>query len=137
MLEQCQLIELPTVPDPRGRLTYVEGGRHVPFPIRRVYYVYDVPGGESRGGHAHKTLHQLLIAVSGCFDVTVDDGARSASFTLNRAYFGLYVPPMVWRELHGFASGSVCLVLASAPFDENDYFREYEAFRSAAREGVR
>src|SRR3954447_3699682 len=113
MLDACRIIELPKIGDPRGNLTFVEGGRHVPFDIRRVYYLYDVPGGADRGGHAHKELHQLLIAISGSFDVTLADGRKRRRFRLNRSYKGLYIGPMVWRQLNNFSSGSICLVLAS------------------------
>ena len=131
MAEVCRIIELPRVTDPRGNLTFVEGARHVPFDIRRVYYLYDVPGGAERGGHAHKTLRQLIIAMSGSFDVVTDDGRRRQRFHLNRSYYGLYLPSMTWRELDNFSSGSVCLVLASAPYDESDYYRDYAAFLQA------
>lgn len=129
--EKCRIIELPKITDPRGNLTFVESLKHVPFEIRRVYYLYDVPGGESRAGHAHKTLQQLIIAVSGSFDVIIDDGKSRQTFHMNRANLGLYVPPMVWRELNNFSSGSVCLVLASALYSEEDYIRTYESFKSA------
>lgn len=134
-LDRCRLIELPRINDPRGNLTFVEGNRHVPFDIRRVYYLYDVPGGAERGGHAHKELHQLIIAMSGSFDVVLDDGKERRRHHLNRSYYGLYIPPMVWRELDNFSSGSVCLVLASLPFDESDYYRDYEVFRRLVQAG--
>jgi hypothetical protein len=128
----CRIVELPRVTDPRGNLTFIEGGDHVPFEIRRVYYLYDVPGGEARGGHAHRGLEQLFIAASGSLDVLVDDGRHRERFFLNRSYYGLYVPRMVWRELDDFSSGSVCLVLASERYDEADYFRDYDEFAAAA-----
>lgn len=128
-LDQCRIIELPRINDPRGNLTFVESHRHVPFDIQRVYYLYDVPGGAERGGHAHKELQQLIIAMSGSFDVVIDDGKERRRHQLNRSYYGLYLPPMTWRELDNFSSGSVCMVLASLPFDEADYFRDYDAFR--------
>lgn len=131
-IEACRLVELPRIHDPRGNLTFIEGERHVPFEIARVYYLYDVPGGESRGGHAHRQLEQLIIAMSGSFDVVLDDGRRKARFTLNRSYVGLYVPTMVWRELVNFSSGAVCTVLASHRYDEADYFRDYAQFVQAA-----
>lgn len=123
-----RLVDLPKISDPRGNLTFIESNRHVPFDCRRVYYLYDVPGGEGRGGHAHKELQALIIAASGSFEVTVDDGARRRTFFLNRSYTGLYVPPMVWRELSDFSSGSVALVLASENYAEDDYHRDYEVF---------
>lgn len=132
---ECRVINLPRINDPRGNLTFVEGSRHVPFEIRRVYYLYDVPGGAERGGHAHKELQQLIIAMSGSFDVVIDDGKDRRRHHLNRSYYGLYVPAMIWRELDNFSSGSVCMVLASLPYEEGDYFRDYEVFRNAARGG--
>ena len=127
-ISQCRIIDLPKIADPRGNLTFIEGGRHVPFEIRRVYYLYDTPGGAERGGHAHKDLHQLIVAMSGSFDVVLDDGAQKKRFHLNRSYYGLYVCPMIWRELDNFSSGSVCMVLASNLYDEADYYREYSEF---------
>ncbi len=131
--ETCRLIELPRITDARGNLTFVENSRHIPFEIRRVYYLYDVPGGAERGGHAHKKLQQLLIAIAGSFDVVVDDGGWRRRFHLNRSYIGLYMPPMTWRELDNFSSGSVCLVLASDFYEEADYFRNYQSFLAALR----
>ncbi|MBX9630134.1 MAG: FdtA/QdtA family cupin domain-containing protein [Burkholderiales bacterium] len=130
-LELCRFIELPIVHDPRGNLTFVEGGRHAPFDIKRVYYLYDVPGGATRAGHGHKALHQLVIAMSGSFDVVLDDGSRTRRYHLNRSYYGLYIAPMMWREIDNFSSGSVCMVLASEFYDEADYFREYADFKAA------
>ena len=131
-LTPWRLVDLPVVHDARGNLTFIEGGRHVEFDIARVYYLYDVPGGAERAGHAHKKLHQLLIAMSGSFDVVLDDGRQRERCHLNRSYRGLYLPPMTWREIDNFSSGSVCLVLASAHFDEDDYMRDYDEFRAAA-----
>ena len=128
-LADCKIINLPKISDPRGNLTFVEGGNHIPFEIRRVYYLYDVPGGSQRGGHAHKGLTQLIIAMSGSFDVVLDDGRDKLRFHLNRSYNALYVCPMIWRELDNFSSGSVCLVLASNLYDEDDYYRDYAQFR--------
>ncbi len=128
------MIKLPVVEDERGNLTAIESKRQVDFDIQRVYYLYDVPGGAERGGHAHRTLRQLIIAVSGSFDVVLDDGHERTSIHLNRANLGLYLAPMIWREIENFSGGSVCLVLASAPYDESDYMRDYENFRSAALE---
>ncbi len=127
----ARIIELPRIQDPRGNLTFVEGGNQIPFAIARVYYLYDVPGGESRGGHAHRALEQFLIAASGSFEVLLDDGTEQRSFFLNRSYYGLYIPRMVWRELHNFSSGSVCLALASTPYDEADYYRDYDEYVAA------
>lgn len=130
-ISRCQIVDLPKVTDPRGNLTFVEAGHHTPFEIRRVYYLYDVPGGAERGGHAHKELQQLIIAMSGSFDVVLDDGAMKKRFHLNRSYFGLYVCPMIWRELDNFSSGSVCMVLASNHYSEDDYYRDYDGYLSA------
>lgn len=126
------IIELPKISDPRGNLTFVEGGRHIPFEIKRVYYIYDVPGGSERGAHGHRALQQLIVAMSGSFDITLDDGRVKRSFHMNRSYYGLYVPPMMWREIDNFSSGAVCMVLASDYYDEADYFRDYEQFLKAA-----
>ena len=124
---------MPKITDSRGNLTFIEGEQHVPFEIRRVYYLYDVPGGAERGGHAHKALSQLIVAMSGSFDVVLDDGEHKKRFHLNRSYIGLFVCPMVWRELDNFSSGSVCMVLASNRYDESDYYREYSEFKTALR----
>lgn len=132
-LDACQMVSLPKIADPRGNLTFIEGGSHIPFEIQRVYYLYDVPGGTERGGHAHKGLHQLIIAMSGSFDVVLDDGARKKRVHLNRSYNGLYVCPMIWRELDNFSSGSVCMVLASNKYDKDDYYRDYTEFMRALR----
>lgn len=134
-IERCKLIELPVVQNPQGNLTFIEGDRHIPFPIARVYYLYDVPGGATRGGHAHRALEQLIIAITGSFDVIVDDGSARRTVTLNRSRIGLHMPPMIWRELVNFSSGAVCIVLASAYYDESDYFRDYEEFRAATETG--
>lgn len=127
-VDLCKIIDLPKIADQRGNLTFIEGGHQIPFAIQRVYYLYDVPGGSERGGHAHKELHQLIIAISGSFDVILDDGNNKKRVQLNRSYNGLYVCPMIWRELCNFSSGSVCLVLASNRYDEADYYRDYEEF---------
>jgi hypothetical protein len=130
-LADCQLIQLPIVHDRRGNLSFIEGNRHIPFSIERVYYLSDVPGGAERGGHAHRGLQQLIIAMSGSFDVILDDGSEKRRFHLNRSYQGLYLCPMIWRELDNFSSGSVCMVLASNRYDESDYYRDYADFRAA------
>jgi WxcM-like, C-terminal len=129
----CRIVDLPRVNDPRGNLTFVEGKDTIPFAIERVYYLYDVPGGESRGGHAHRELEQFVIAAAGSFEVLVDDGVNTERFFLNRSYYGLYIPSMVWREIDEFSSGSVCLVMASHHYDESDYYRDYDEFLAAAR----
>ena len=130
-LADCRMLELPKIHEARGNLTFIEGGHHVPFDIARVYYLYDVPGGAERGGHAHKELHQLIIAMSGSFDVVLDDGHERRRVHLNRSYQGLYICPMIWRELDNFSSGSVCMVLASNRYHESDYYRDYDQFLAA------
>lgn len=135
ILPNCRLIDLPRIADPRGNLTFVEGGAHIPFDVRRVYYLYDVPGGAERGGHAHKELEQLIIALSGSYEVVLDDGLERRSVFLNNPSQGLLMPRMVWRELQNFSSGAVCLVLASALYSEEDYYRDYDAYRIARTEG--
>jgi len=131
MIDECRVITLPRINDPRGNLTFIEGGRQLPFEIKRVYYLYDVPGGAERGGHAHKNLMQLIIAASGSFDVRLDDGKIEKTVHLNRSYNGLLICPMVWREITNFSSGAICLVLASEYYDGADYCRDYEQFRAA------
>ncbi|HET7776283.1 MAG TPA: FdtA/QdtA family cupin domain-containing protein [Azospira sp.] len=133
-LADCRILELPKIHDPRGNLTFIEGGNHVPFDIQRVYYLYDVPGGADRGAHAHRNLHQFIVAMSGSFDVVLDDGQEERRFHLNRSYFGLYVCPMMWRYLDNFSSGAVCMVLASSKYDEGDYIRDYGQFIKAVEE---
>lgn len=132
-MDNCEFVELPIIHRPEGNLTVVESDDQVPFPIERVYYLYDVPTGAVRGGHAHRALQQLLIPLSGSFDVLLDDGAEKRSVHLNRPSVGLLLTPMIWRELVNFSSGSVCMVLASEHYDESDYFREYEDFLAAVR----
>lgn len=125
----CRIIDFPKILDPRGNLSFIEGNNHVPFEIRRVFYVYDVPGGESRGAHANRDTQQLIVAMSGSFDVVVDDGTKRIKFQLNRAYYGLYIPPMIWRGIENFSSGGVCLVLASTFYNKDEYIREYEDYK--------
>ena len=132
-LDECRVITLPMVHRAEGNITPVEGGRDIPFDIARVYYLYDVPGGAERGGHAHKQLEQIIVSVMGAFDVVVDDGERRETFRLNRAFYGLYVPRLMWRELVAFSSGGICLVLASRPYEEEDYIRNYDDFTEYKR----
>lgn len=133
MIDDCRLIDLPKIQDHRGNLTFIEGSHHIPFDIQRVYYLYDVPGGSERGGHAHKALQQLIVAISGSFDIHLDDGYEKRTIHLNRSFLGLYLCPMIWREIDNFSSGAVCMVLASDYYDESDYYRDYELFLSAAK----
>lgn len=133
-VNNCKIIELPKISDPRGNLSFIEGGQHIPFDIKRVYYLYDVPGGSDRGSHAHKNLHQFIVAMSGSFDVVLNDGNEKKRFHLNRSHYGLYVCPMMWRDLDNFSSGAVCMVLASAHYDEADYIRDYDQFVASAQE---
>jgi dTDP-4-dehydrorhamnose 3,5-epimerase-like enzyme len=130
-IHDCRILNLPKVHDPRGNLTFIEGGKHVPFEMKRIFYLYDVPGGEDRAAHANKKLQEVLIAANGSFDVVVDDGTASHRFSLNRSYYGLYIPGMIWRKLENFSSGSVCLVLASELYNADDYHRNYDEFRLA------
>jgi hypothetical protein len=133
-LQEVKLIDLPKISDPRGNLTFIEGGgNHIDFNIQRVYYLYDVPGGADRAGHAHKELHQLVVAMSGSFDIHLDDGFEKRTYHLNRSYHGLYICPMIWRTIDNFSSGSVCLVLASNSYSASDYYRDYEEFLRIAR----
>jgi len=126
-----QIIYIPVAHDKRGNLSVVEGKRTIPFGIKRVYYLYDVPGGTKRGGHAHRKLEQLIIAASGSFTVVLHNGKKKESYTLNRSNVGLYIPRMTWREIENFSSGAVCLVLASEYYDESDYIRNFKEFKNA------
>jgi hypothetical protein len=130
-----RFLDFRTIHDPSGNLTPIEGRLDVPFDIQRVFFLYDVPGGAERGGHAHRTLQEVVIAVSGSFDIVVEDGTVPARHSLNRAYYGLYLPPMIWMNLENFSSNSVALVLASQPFDESDYYRDRAEFLRVARGG--
>jgi hypothetical protein len=131
-LADCKIIQLPKISDPRGNLTFVEGNNHIPFDIKRFYYLYDVPGGSERGAHAHRGLHQFIVAMSGSFDVVLNDGKQAKRFHLARSYYGLYVCPMIWRALDNFSSGAVCAVLASSAYTESDYIRDYSQFLEEA-----
>lgn len=131
--EPFRRLSFPTIHDPRGNLTYLEGNIHIPFDIKRIYYLHEVPGGESRGGHAHKELEQVIIAIHGSFQIMLDDGWEQTLITLDRSDRGLYIPRLIWRELHHFTPGTVCLVAASLPYSEADYYRDYKSFRAAVR----
>ena len=130
-IEQCRMIELPKISDPRGNLSFIESGKHIPFEIKRVYYLYDVPGGETRAGHALTKTEQFIIAASGSFDLIIDDGKERRTIGLNRSWKGVYIPTMVWRELVNFSSGAVCLSLVSTHYDDGEYIRDYEQFLEA------
>ena len=130
----CSVLEIDKHHNTQGNISVVENGATIPFDVKRVYYLYDVPGGESRAGHAHKELQQLIVAASGSFDVTLDDGVLKRTFTLNRPYHGLLIVPGIWREIDNFSSGSVCLVLASTLYDETDYIRDYQEFKAFKNE---
>lgn len=133
-IEDCELIDLPKIADPQGNLTFIESGRHIPFEIKRVFYLYDVPTASTRGAHAHKKLHLFVICLSGSFNVTLDDGRRKKVVHLNRPWNGLHIQPMIWAAEVNFDPASVCLVLASEHYDESDYYRDYEQFLKAVRE---
>lgn len=135
-LDACRTIDLPRIHDARGNLTFVEARRHVPFDIRRVYWIYAVPGGGKRGGHAYRRLHEVIVALSGSFDVVLDDGADRRTVLLNRSYVGLYVPNMIWRQLESFSTNAVCLILASAHYDESDYLRSRAEYLDAQGRGT-
>lgn len=126
----CSVVELGKIENNQGNLTVVQSNQNVPFDIKRVFYLYDIPGGEARGAHAHKQCHQFLVAVSGCFEVALDDGVNQRTVTLNRPFYGLHIPPGIWAAEQEFSSGSVCLVLASETFNEEDYIRDYEQFKA-------
>jgi len=132
-LSDCKIIELPKIMDRRGNLTVVENLKQMPVDIKRIFYLYDVPGGSSRAGHALKNCSQFLVAASGAFDVILDDGTSKEKYHLNRSYYGLYIPPLIWRELENFSSGSICLVLASHKYNAEDYYRTYDEFLAATR----
>ncbi len=132
--ENAKIIQLPRIEDPRGNLTFVEGGQHIPFEIKRVYWIYDVPGGEERGSHAYKTLSEFIVALSGSFDVILHDGKTETRYPLNRSYYGLYVPSMYWRRLENFSTNSLALILASDFYDADDYIRDFDQFVEMCRD---
>ncbi len=136
LISKCQIVNFPKITDVRGNLSFIEEHSQIPFEIKRVYYLYDVPSGATRGGHAHKTLEQMVIALSGSFDVVLDDGTDRRNFFLNRPHYGLYIPPGIWRELENFSSNSVALSLVSKPYDESDYIRNYTVFKRMMKNGV-
>jgi dTDP-4-dehydrorhamnose 3,5-epimerase-like enzyme len=127
-MKKLKIINLPKIEDPRGNLSFIEEENHIPFKIKRTYWIYDVPGGQFRGGHAFKKQQELIVALSGSFDVAVDDGREKQVFSLNRSYYGLYVPTGYWRQMENFSTNSLALVLSSTPFSEEDYIRDYDEF---------
>lgn len=131
-LNSVKIIELPKILDPRGNLSFMEEGTHVPFKIERTYWIYDVPGGQTRGGHAFKEQQELVVALSGSFDLVINDGMEEKRFHLNRSYYGLYVPNGLWRYMDNFSTNSVVLVLSSTFFDEADYIKDYDTFKKMA-----
>ena len=130
-LDKVKILDLPKILDERGNLSYLEGQNHIPFKIKRTYWIYDVPGGQMRGGHAYKSLHEVIIALSGSFDVVLNDGVEEKRFHLNRSYFGLYVPNGIWRHLDNFSTNSLCLIMASDIYDEKDYIRDFKEYQKA------
>ena len=129
-MSSIKLIQLPKFLDARGNLSFIEQENHIPFKIQRTYWIYDVPGGEKRGGHAYKENEELIVALSGSFDVIVDDGKEKKTFSLNRSYYALYIPKGTWREMQNFSTNSLALILSSTKYDENDYIRDYDEFKS-------
>lgn len=134
MMDDIRIIDLPKFLDRRGNLSFVEEFKHIPFKIERTYWIYDVPGGEARGGHAYKENQEFIIALSGSFDVVLDDGKERKTFHLNRSYYGLYVPKGIWREMNNFSTNSLALILASTPYNEEDYIYDYEEFKKISNE---
>jgi hypothetical protein len=135
--DECKIIEFPLINDHRGNLLFVEGKRHVPFEIKRVYYLCDVPSGATRGGHAHVKMESVIVALSGSFNVNIDDGFKKKSFFLNRPHYGLYLPSRIWRGIYKFLSNSIALFFSSKLLSENDYIRQYKAFKRIARNDIR
>jgi dTDP-4-dehydrorhamnose 3,5-epimerase-like enzyme len=134
MIEKVKIINLPKIIDPRGNLTFIEEEKHIPLKIKRVYWIYDVPGGEIRGSHAYKNLNEFIIALSGSFDVVLNNGKEEKRWQLNGSYYGLYVPNMLWRTLENFSTNALCLILASETYDEKDYIRDYKTFTRLVNE---
>ena len=134
-MDKSQIIELPKFLDARGNLSFVEQEKHIPFEIRRTYWLYDVPGGEARGGHAYKENQEFIVALAGSFDIVLDDGSEKKSFTLNRSYYGLYVPKGLWREMENFSTNSLAMILSSTDYDSNDYIRDYDLFLKMKKDG--
>ena len=134
-MDKPQIIDLPKFLDARGNLSFVEQENHIPFEIRRTYWLYDVPGGEARGGHAYKENQEFIVALSGSFDVVLDDGNEKKVFTLNRSYYGLYVPKGLWREMENFSTNSLAMILSSTDYDANDYIRDYDVFQKMKKDG--
>ena len=126
---KAEIINLPKIEDPRGNLSFIESENHIPFKIERAYMIYDVPGGQVRGGHAYKELEEFIVALSGSFDVVLDDGKETKKYSLNRSYYGLYVPKMIWRSMENFSTNALCITLASTPYDKYDYIRDYDNFK--------
>ena len=128
-MKRAEIINLPKIADPRGNLTFIESAVHIPFDIKRVYWIYDVPGGETRGGHAFKEQDEFIVSLSGSFDVIIDNGLTKEKFSLNRSYYGLFIPAGTWRHMENFSTNSLAMVLASTQFDKNDYIRNYDEFK--------
>lgn len=133
-VKDCKIIELPKIQDPRGNLSFIEEEKHFPFKIKRAYWIYDVPGGQVRGGHAFKKQHEMIVAISGSLDVIVDDGANRMVYSLNRSYYGLYIPSGIWRQMENFSTNSLAMVLSSTEFFKEDYIRDYNEFLIRAKE---
>lgn len=129
-MQDVRIIEFPKIPDERGNLSFFENNAQIPFAISRTYWIYDVPGGEVRGGHAYKSLQEVIIALSGSFDIVLNDGVTEKTFTLNRSYYGLYVPKMIWRHMQNFSTNSLALIVSDQPYDENEYLRDFGHFKS-------
>lgn len=129
-IADCKIIDLPKITDPRGNLSFLEGNKQIPFKIERSYWIYDVPGGQTRGGHAYTDLQEFIIALSGSFDVVIDDGKETKTISLNRSYYGLYVPSMIWRSLENFSTNSLCLIVSSKPYSADLYIRDYTQFKT-------